>query len=81
LNTPNKNSKTTNSWNRVEDNIWLNFNATQVKSQNKKTKLVEQDPFENFDSCIVKRSSMKDLNLAKQEQSTIVHSPELKSKI
>ena len=31
LKTPTKNSKTTNSWNRVEDNIWLNFNTTQVR--------------------------------------------------
>jgi len=59
MKTPNKNSKTQNSWNRVEDNIWLNFNATQVNSYNKKSKLIEQDPFENFDSCIIKSSSKK----------------------
>ena len=59
LKTPEKNSKTVNSWNRVEDNIWLNFNATQVKSKLKKT-IVGQDPFENFGSCIVKKSPKMD---------------------
>ena len=58
LKTPTKNSKTTNSWNRVEDNIWLNFNTTQVRVKAQKN-IVNQDLFENFDKCIANKSETK----------------------